>query len=254
MLNWLALAAIALYLAALQQQIGLYRKLSLPSLPWWLSALAALLHVSATYFAGLDFFGSLAWVSGLMALLSSVLLARRGEVFLPSVANAIAVVALLLLLIFGKPNAQPNDWQIQLHAAIALLAYALLSLAALQALLLLLSERALRSLEWRWLSALPPLSRLERHLFALIWAGFTGLTLTLLSGGLFISDWFAQHLVHKTVLTLAAWLVFALLLLAHTRFGLRGRTAAIWTLTGMGLLLLAFFGSKLVLEIILQRT
>jgi len=254
MLTWLALAAIALYLAALQQQIGLNRKLALPFLPWWLSALAALLHLSAAYLSGLNFFGSLAWVSGLMALLSSVLLARRGEVFLPAVANVIAVAVLVLVQIFGPANTRPSDWQIQLHAAIALLAYALLSLAALQALLLLLSERALRSLEWRWLAALPPLSRLERHLFALIWAGFTGLTLTLLSGGLFISDWFAQHLVHKTVLTLAAWLVFALLLLAHMRFGLRGRTAANWTLAGMGLLLLAFFGSKLVLEIILRRT
>jgi len=254
MLSSLALAAIMLYLATLQQQIGLSRRLNLPLLPWTLSALAALLHLCAAYLAGLNFFGSLAWVSGLMALLSSVLLAQRGEGFLPAVANAIAVAVLVLLLVFGQPNAHPSDWQIQLHAAIALLAYALLSLAALQALLLLLSERVLRTLEWRWLSALPPLSRLERHLFALIWAGFAGLTLTLLSGGLFISDWFAQHLVHKTILTLAAWLVFALILLAHIRFGLRGRTAAMWTLTGMSLLLLGFFGSKLVLEIILQRT
>ncbi len=254
MLTWLALAAIALYFAALQQQIGVGRKLNLPQLPWWLSIFTAGLHLAAAYFAGLDFFASLTWVSGLMTLLSCVLLTRRGEVFLPAVANAIAIVALVLLQIFGQQNAHPSDWQIQLHAAIALLAYALLSLAALQALLLLLSERALRSLQWRWVSALPPLSRLERHLFALIWAGFIGLTLTLLSGGLFISDWFAQHLVHKTVLTLAAWLVFALILLARWRLGLRGRIAAIWTLAGMALLLLAFFGSKLVLEIILQRT
>lgn len=104
------------------------------------------------------------------------------------------------------------------------------------------------------MSALPALSRLERQLFELIAVGFGLLTLTLLSGTLFISNWFAQHLVHKTVLTIAAWLVFATLLIGHWRFGRRGKQAAYGTLAGMSLLLLAFFGSKLVLEVILKRT
>jgi ABC-type uncharacterized transport system permease subunit len=107
---------------------------------------------------------------------------------------------------------------------------------------------------WRRISAhFPPLSRLERQLFQLISVGFLLLTLTLISGVLFISNWSAQHLVHKTVLTVSAWLVFGTLLLGHWRFGWRGKQAAIATLAGMGLLALAFFGSKFVLEVILKR-
>jgi ABC-type uncharacterized transport system permease subunit len=63
----------------------------------------------------------------------------------------------------------------------------------------------------------------------------------------------AQHLVHKTVLTIIAWVVYGVLVYGRWRFGWRGRTAVRWTLTGMGVLLLAFFGSKFVLEILLGR-
>ncbi|MCB1564805.1 MAG: cytochrome c biogenesis protein CcsA, partial [Xanthomonadales bacterium] len=64
---------------------------------------------------------------------------------------------------------------------------------------------------------------------------------------------FAQHLVHKTVLSLLAWAAFGVLLFGRWRFGWRGKRAVRWTLLAMLLLLLAFFGSKFVLEVILQR-
>jgi ABC-type uncharacterized transport system permease subunit len=79
------------------------------------------------------------------------------------------------------------------------------------------------------------------------------LTLTLLSGVLFVDDLFAQHLVHKTVLSIAAWIVFGVLLFGRWRWGWRGRRAVQLTLAGMAILLLAFFGSKFVLEVILHR-
>jgi ABC-type uncharacterized transport system permease subunit len=100
----------------------------------------------------------------------------------------------------------------------------------------------------------PPLSRLERQLFQLIGVGFLLLSAALVTGALFISDWFAQHLVHKTTLTIAAWLVFGALLLGHWRLGWRGKQAAYACLSGMTLLALAFFGSKFVLELLLKRT
>jgi len=67
------------------------------------------------------------------------------------------------------------------------------------------------------------------------------------------ADEFAQHLVHKTVLSIAAWIVFAVLLWGRWRFGWRGRTAIRWTISGFVTLMLAFLGTKLVLELILQR-
>ena len=71
---------------------------------------------------------------------------------------------------------------------------------------------------------------------------------------LFINDIFAQHLVHKTILSIVTWLVFALLLWGRWRYGWRGSLAVRLTLAGIVLLLLAYFGSKLVLEVILGRS
>jgi ABC-type uncharacterized transport system permease subunit len=94
---------------------------------------------------------------------------------------------------------------------------------------------------------------MEALLFELIAVGFFLLSLALVSGFAFLEDMFAQHLVHKTLLSVVSWLVFAGLLWGRFRFGWRGRTAIRGTLTGFVLLMLAYFGSKLVLELILHR-
>jgi ABC-type uncharacterized transport system permease subunit len=91
-------------------------------------------------------------------------------------------------------------------------------------------------------------------MFQLIGAGLVLLTLSLITGFLFLEDMFAQHLAHKTILSLLAWLVFAILLLGRYRSGWRGRIAIRWTLGGFISLMLAYFGSKMVLELILNRT
>jgi ABC-type uncharacterized transport system permease subunit len=94
---------------------------------------------------------------------------------------------------------------------------------------------------------------MESLLFEMIGAGFALLTLALVSGFAFLEDMLAQHLVHKTVLSTLAWLVFGALLIGRFRYGWRGKTAIIWTLSGFVILILAYVGSKAVLELILQR-
>ena len=87
----------------------------------------------------------------------------------------------------------------------------------------------------------------------LLASGFVLLSIALLTGWLFVENLLAQDLVHKTVLSGVAWFVFAALLIGRYRAGWRGRTAIRWTLTGFVLLALAYFGSKVVLEVILGR-
>jgi len=131
---------------------------------------------------------------------------------------------------------------------------AALAIAALVAVMLAIQERALRTRRLGGLHAvLPPLTLIEAMLFQLIGAGFVLLSLTLLTGALFVEDLFGQNLVHKTVLSFAAWLLFGALLFGRWRYGWRGRRAVRLTLIGMMVLLLAFFGSKFVLEIVLKR-
>ncbi len=104
-----------------------------------------------------------------------------------------------------------------------------------------------------WLATLPPVESLERALFSVIAIGTAALTVAILAGLLFVTDLFAQHLIHKTVLALVAWAIFACLLFGRWRFGWRGRKAARYTIAGFVVLALAYFGSKFVLEILLGR-
>lgn len=139
------------------------------------------------------------------------------------------------------------------HILSSILAYSLLTIAALQAVLLALQERHLKHHHLGGiLRRLPPLQTMERMLFEAIWIGMGLLSLSLVSGLLFIDDLFAQHLVHKTFFTILAWVVFAVLLWGRHWRGWRGQTAVRWTLVGFTTLMLGYFGSKFVLELLLR--
>ncbi|WJI17083.1 cytochrome c biogenesis protein CcsA [Pseudoxanthomonas winnipegensis] len=202
----------------------------------------------------MHFFAALSLVSLGMAAMTA--LVARGRMAAVGVVSF--PLAALLLAVYHGYGHRPSsglDWRLQLHAWLALLSYATLAVAALLAIMLWVQERALRRREFHaWLRALPPLTELETLLFRTIAVGFALLTATLLTGMMFVENLFAQHLVHKTVLSVLSWLVFGGLLLGRWRRGWRGTTAVRWTLVAMALLLLAFFGSKAVLELILQRT
>lgn len=138
------------------------------------------------------------------------------------------------------------------HITSSILAFGLLSLAGFYALFVTLIDHFLRRHHLNPLvRALPPLSVLEKLLFRLIGAGFVLLTLSLATGLLFVDDLFAQHLAHKSILAITAWLVFGTLLAGRVAWGWRGRTAVRMTLAGVLILVLAYFGSKLVLEVLL---
>jgi ABC-type uncharacterized transport system permease subunit len=103
------------------------------------------------------------------------------------------------------------------------------------------------------LNLLPPLQTLEFLMFQCIGLGFFLLSLSLISGFIFLDDLFAQHLAHKTILSIIAWIVIAILLWGRYYSGWRGRTAIRYVFTSFILLMLAYFGSKVVLELILHR-
>jgi ABC-type uncharacterized transport system permease subunit len=167
----------------------------------------------------------------------------------------LAAVAVLWAAFWPTPvSAIPlSDWKIQLHVALSLFSAGFLTLAAAQAVTLAVQDRLLHKNPGAGVNALPPLQTMEQLLFLMIALGFFMLSLSLLSGLLFVDDMLAQHLAHKTVLSVAAWATFGGLLWGRWRWGWRGRTAVRWALTGYAVLILAYFGSKLVLEQILSR-
>jgi ABC-type uncharacterized transport system permease subunit len=156
--------------------------------------------------------------------------------------------------------------EFKLHLLLAMCAYSLFTIAILHAMLMTLVERRLHGaaepgrerlapLEGA-LARLPPLLTLERLLFRLIGAAFAFLTLTLASGILFSETLFGRALPlnHKTLFALLSWATFAALLVGRHFYGWRGRTALRWTLTGFVMLVLAYVGSRFVLEVMLGRT
>jgi ABC-type uncharacterized transport system permease subunit len=203
----------------------------------------------------LSFFAALSLVGLGMAALTTAVSTR--ERIAPLGLFALPIAAGTLLAHGLQPPVAPKalDWREQLHATLALLAYATLAVAAVLAVTVWLQERALRRREFgRWLRALPPLVQFETLLFRTITVGFALLSATLLTGVLFVENLLAQHLVHKTVLSVLSWIAFGTLLLGRRRYGWRGAKAVRWTLAAMVLLVLAYFGTKFVLEIVRPGT
>lgn len=140
-----------------------------------------------------------------------------------------------------------------IHISFALLAYATLTIAALYAIQLAWLDYKLKAKKAMVVNPnLPPLMKVERQLFNIILIGNGLLTLTLLSGYVFLDDMFAKGAAHKSVLSFIAWVIYSILLWGHYRKGWRGKKVTWFAITGATLLTLAYFGSRFVREIILN--
>lgn len=163
--------------------------------------------------------------------------------------------AVVLALFFpGQPlQASASAW-LPLHWALGIASYGLFAVAVVHALFMLRAEERIRQAADAH-SGLPLLT-LERLTFRFVGAGFVLLSATLLAGLLFDEQLYgaAWKWNHKTVFSVLSWAVFAVLLLGRARFGWRGWRAARLLFTGAALLLLAYVGSRFVLEIILGRS
>lgn len=186
---------------------------------------------------------SLLWMSIVFAFVCSLL-----PIFFPGVVIS--------------PQAVSDPW-FKAHFIVATISVGLLSLAAMQAILMGIYDRALHrqidlvpnSRVSIWLEDLPPLMTIESLLFNLIYVGFALLSLTVFSGLLFSQALFGRPLMfdHKTIFALISWFLFAGLLVARWRVGLRGSAAIRWVLGAYVVLLLAYVGSRFVLEVVLQK-
>ncbi|MCW4152523.1 cytochrome c biogenesis protein CcsA [Halomonas sp. 18H] len=258
----LALMAFILYVAAASWQAltlahrvsarsALVRSFGLLALSCQVPLALGLLDRGASMLPGIT--TSAVLISGLAVL--TLLVVSLFKPVLNVAVGLFPLTGLILLLAVGLPSPERHPGMtpgIAVHALSSALAFALLAIAAFQAVLLGIQNHALRHHHIRGVvQSLPPLTSMERILFELIWAGMALLSLAVASGFVFLDDMFAQHLVHKTVLSLLAWLIFAILLGCHHWLGWRGMRAVSWTLLGYGVLLLAYFGSKFVLEVLL---
>ena len=231
----------------------------------WLLPLALALHAFAITRAivtpagfDLSFANALSLVAGLAVLVAWASGLLRT---LPGIAAVVLPVAAVCALVPAggeSPHrfAYAGEPWAAVHIAVALLAYSLFVVAALQAIVLIgLEARLRRGLPAESDGGAPPLLMLESFMFRLVGLGFVLLTATLVSGFLFSEEIFGRPLTftHKNVFSVAGWLTFAVLLFARWRFGWRGRRALRWILAGTLLLVLGYLGSKFVSEVLLRR-
>ena len=231
--------------------------------PSWYIALAAVIAHAGWLAATLRPFGEAALGLADSASLMGLAIGAGGALalFAPRFRGIAAVVLILAALLAAGtgslPQAReimPRGWPLAVHAVLAMGAAGMLAIAAVFVVLLALQDSELRSKRPAgWLATLPPVESLERALFSVISTGMAALTLAIVVGLLFVTNLFQQHLVHKVVLALVAWVIFASLLVGRWHYGWRGRKAARYTIAGFIVLAIAYFGSKFVLEILLGR-
>lgn len=155
----------------------------------------------------------------------------------------------------GAGAAETLAWQMQAHIVISLFAYGLLTVGTIVAIYALIQDRRLHAGRLSTINQLfAPLETTEKLLYGIAAAGFSLLLLAVLSGFAFVDDLFAQHLVHKTFLSILALVLFGILLGGRQFAGWRGRRAVFLYLWGFAILCLAYFGSRFILEVILGRS
>ena len=255
--------AALLYFAAWLARIASVRAKAAPTqygffvlLPLGLFAhLMAVLHGFITK-QGFDF--------GLYEMASLIFLVVNATVFVTALKQPLHNLFLLLLplSIPALIAAHYLDTETLLHHALtpalavhiglSILAYSLLTIATLQALLLTYQTSKLKTHQaGALIGVFPSLQTMESLLVRLLWAGFGLLTLSIVTGVFFIDSIAAQNLGQKLVFSVLSWLIYAVLLWGMHTFGWRGNRATRWVLTGFLMLMLAYFGSKFIFEVLL---
>lgn len=229
-----------------------------PLLPHALTLYQSMFVGSGLSFGLSNAISAIVWLTAFIYWFSGFFKRLQGLQTLVAPIAWAAAFAVLLPLIFPslRPLENTELPAFKAHLLVAMMAYSLLTIAALHALLMTVVERQLHHPASRSVfTNLPPLLAMEKLLFHIIWVGFILLTLTLASGIVFSQEVFGQSLTfsHKTLFGFISWGVFAALLIGRQFYGWRGRIAIRWTLAGFVILLLAYIGSKFVLEIILNR-
>lgn len=254
-----AILAAALYLASTALIVRYFRKSEVPDKPKTIiilvgSALFLQALTIANFWSGAGIIFGLAnsiifaaWLIVLLLILSPTSIALGVLVY------PLAAISLIFSVIFPDTTAKIIPLNIAIHALFSITAYAIFALSVCQSVLLNIQINYLHQGKINtFINNLPPLQTMESELFRNLKIGVFLLSLSLISGFFFIDDFFAQHLIHKTTLSIIAWLIFTAVIIGRKLFGWRGKQTIIKTQIAFAFLILSYFGSKFVLERLLN--
>jgi ABC-type uncharacterized transport system permease subunit len=193
-------------------------------------------------------------VNWIIAFTFTVMLLRLKVIIVVPVIYACSIISVALLWLLPPQyiiHFELNP-EILAHVVLSLMAYSALMIAALYAIQLWFIQQKLKSKQLIISSALPPLMTVEKQLYHLVIIGMGLLSLSLITGFIFLENMFTDGKGHKAILSMLAWSVYAIMLWQHYTLGCKIRTAVIYTLSGAGLLTIGYFGARVVKELILK--
>jgi ABC-type uncharacterized transport system permease subunit len=250
--SYLGAWALLLHFAFRHQPIQASRVLTIISaglLAHGVSAWSAVHTAQGFSFGFFNVASVIFWAIGLIVVLSSI---RKPLHNLFILLLPFSILAITVGLVFDATKTIHLSPGIFSHILLSILAYAMFTIASFHALLLAWQNRKLKLKQaHQVIGLLPPLQTMETLLFEFVWVGEVLLSLALVTGALYLENMFAQHLSHKIVFSVIAWLIYATLLVGRHRLGWGGMSAIKWTIGGFISLALAYFGSKFVLELLL---
>lgn len=233
------------------------------SWPLWVVPFAAVVvhfallwnYLQSDQFDHLNLASSLSSVALLLAALTLFRKRRSGGLLLSPIIYLFAAVTLLVVQL------SPANWGPQLsggvglvvHVVLSLVAYAVLMLATLYAIQLLYLNHVLKNHQSRVLAGyLPPLMVVERYFFRVLTSGTLLLAVSIISGFVFLDNMLAQGQAHKTILSLIAFVLYAIVISMHQVLHMRGRPLVITSVIASFILSLAYFGSRFVKDVLLS--
>lgn len=256
----LSALSISLYtIGAVHQALIQLKKLgNLPFISFLIGFCAAALQLTASFFQlslddqyNFSLFNSASLIAGIVVIGLTLISIKRSLYNAAIPLYLVAIGTLACSLAWGESSSAmiPENSGIITHITLSIIAYSVLSIAAIQAILIHAQNNNLKKKNSAiLLRNLPPLLAMEKLLFEMLWSGTILLTCAILAGLFFVDNLFAQHLAHKTFFSILSLGIFSTLLAGRVRYGWRGLTASTLTLWGVVLLMLGFFGSKFALE------
>lgn len=235
--------------------------------PGWLRALSCVglaMHTGGVF---AEMFSGEQIHFGFGMAVSAMLLIAVAITLVQSFVHRVTTLTALVLLVSAAGSVLPvvfvgetylaQTWSVlfRVHLLVALAAYSFMTIAVVQAVLLMRMDRKLKNPVADGpvdglLANMPNLMAMERILFRIIACGFVCLTLVLVLGGFATMQAYGVPYVfdHKTVMTWLAWVVFAILLVGRYGFGWRKKQALFWFWAGIAVLSLAYLVYRLLLE------
>tara|TARA_R110002167_G_scaffold247863_2_gene453774 strand:- start:145670 stop:146458 length:789 start_codon:yes stop_codon:yes gene_type:complete len=204
--------------------------------------------------AGLNFSltNVISLVIWIIAFIFTALMFRLRLMVVVPVVYACAILSVALLCLVPPAYITHFDLHPELfaHVVISLIAYSTLLIASLYAIQLSIIQTKLKNKKFDKNPTIPPLLTVEKQLYHLVIIGGVLLSIAIATGFIFLENTFSNGNGHKAVLSILAWFVYAVMLWQHHTVGCKIRTAVLYTLTGSGLLTLAYFGARIVKELI----